>query len=265
MATPLFDLTGKVVLVTGARTGLGRAMAVACAQAGADIAGLGSQPMPDTQREVTALGRRFAGILTDLTERRDYDALVAAIEAELGPIDVLVNNAGIIRRANLLEFTEGDWDDVMMVNLKAAFLLSQAVARQMVAKHVPGRIINIASVLSFQGGIRVPAYTAAKHGLAGLTRALANELAPHGITVNAIAPGYMETDNTTALRSDPARARQILDRIPMGRWGRPGRSRGGGVVPGVAGDQLRHGYHRACRWRLVVEVEAQAQGSRLRA
>ena len=132
-----------------------------------------------------------------------------------------MNNAGIIRRANLAEFTEADWDAVMTVDLKAVFLLSQAVARRMTATGRAGRIINIASVLSFQGGIRVPAYTAAKHGLAGLTRALANELAPHGITVNAIAPGYMETDNTTALRRDPERSRQILDRIPAGRWGRP--------------------------------------------
>jgi 2-dehydro-3-deoxy-D-gluconate 5-dehydrogenase len=221
MAGTLFDLTGKVALVTGARTGLGRAIASACASAGADIAGLGSQPMPETRQDVMSLGRRFAEVVVDLKEPRDYDALVAGVEAELGVVDVLVNNAGIIRRANLLEFSEADWDEVMAVNLKAVFLLSQAVARRMVANQVAGRIINIASVLSFQGGIRVPAYTAAKHGLAGLTRALANDLAPHGITVNAIAPGYMETDNTTALRNDVSRARQILDRIPAGRWGRP--------------------------------------------
>jgi 2-deoxy-D-gluconate 3-dehydrogenase len=216
-----FDLTGKVALVTGARTGLGRAIAMACARAGADIAGVGSRPMTETADAVTSLGRRFAEIVTDLAGAPDYDALVGAVEAKLGAVDVLVNNAGIIRRANLLEFSEQDWDEVMTVNLKAAFRLSQAVARRMVANHVAGRIINIASVLSFQGGIRVPAYTAAKHGLAGLTRAFANDLAPYGITVNAIAPGYMETDNTTALRSDTTRARQILDRIPVGRWGRP--------------------------------------------
>ena len=221
MAGTLFDLTGKVALVTGARTGLGRAIAVALARAGADVAGLGSQPMPDARQDVMALGRRFAEVVTDLKVSQDYDALVAGIEAELGVVDVLVNNAGIIRRANLLEFSEADWDEVMAVNLKAVFRLSQAVARRMVANQVAGRVINIASVLSFQGGIRVPAYTAAKHGLAGLTRALANDLAPHGITVNAIAPGYMATDNTTALRNDASRARQILDRIPMGRWGHP--------------------------------------------
>jgi 2-deoxy-D-gluconate 3-dehydrogenase len=221
VAGTLFDLTGKVALVTGARTGLGRAIAVALARAGADVAGLGSQSMPDARQDVTAMGRRFAEVVTNLKVSQDYDAIVARIEAELGVIDVLVNNAGIIRRANVLEFSEADWDEVMAVNLKAVFLLSQAVARRMVANQIAGRVINIASVLSFQGGIRVPAYTAAKHGLAGLTRALANELAPHGITVNAIAPGYMATDNTTALRNDASRARQILDRIPMGRWGRP--------------------------------------------
>jgi 2-deoxy-D-gluconate 3-dehydrogenase len=217
----LFDLTGKVALVTGARTGLGRAVAIACAGAGADVAGVGSRPMPETGHAVTSCGRRFVAIVADLGGAPDYDALVARVEAELGVVDVLINNAGIIRRANLLEFSEKDWDEVMAVNLKAVFRLSQAVARRMVAKGVAGRIINIASVLSFQGGIRVPAYTAAKHGLAGLTRAFANDLAPYGITVNAIAPGYMETDNTTALRHDTTRARQILDRIPVGRWGRP--------------------------------------------
>lgn len=221
MGQALFDLTGKVALVTGARTGLGRAIAVACAGAGADVACVGSRPMPETGRAVTACGRRFVEVVTDLADAPDYDALVAGVEAELGVVAVLVNNAGIIRRASLLEFSEKDWDDVMTVNLKAVFGLSQAVARRMVARQVPGRIINIASVLSFQGGIRVPAYTAAKHGVAGLTRAFANDLAPHGITVNAIAPGYMETDNTAALRNDTTRARQILDRIPVGRWGRP--------------------------------------------
>jgi 2-deoxy-D-gluconate 3-dehydrogenase len=221
MSEAIVDLGGKVALVTGARTGLGRAMAVALARAGADIAGLGSQPMPETRRDVTALGRRFAEVSADLKLSQDFEALVARVEAELGVVDVLVNNAGVIRRGNALEVPEADWDEVMSINLKAVFLLSQAVARRMVARQIAGRIINIASVLSFQGGIRVPAYTAAKHRLAGLTRALANDLAPHGITVNAIAPGYMETDNTTALRNDASRARQILDRIPVGRWGRP--------------------------------------------
>jgi 2-deoxy-D-gluconate 3-dehydrogenase len=216
-----FDLDGKVALITGARTGLGRALAGAFASAGADVAGLGSQPMPGTAGDVAARGRRFIEVIADLGAPQDYAAIVDDVEARLGAVDILVNNAGIIRRADLGDVTEADWDAVMTVDLKAVFLLSQEVARRMVAGGRPGRIINIASVLSFQGGIRVPAYTAAKHGVAGLTRALANELAPHGITVNAIAPGYMETDNTTALFADPVRSRQILDRIPAGRWGRP--------------------------------------------
>ena len=217
----LFDLTGQVALVTGARTGLGRAIALAYADAGADVAGLGSRPMPETGANIASHGRRFVEVVADLGEPQDFDAIVARVESQLGPVDILVNNAGIIRRADLLEFSEADWDAVMTIDLKAAFLLSRSVARRMMARGRGGRIVNIASVLSFQGGVRVPAYTAAKHGLAGLTRALANELAPHGITVNAIAPGYMATDNTTALRADAARNRQILDRIPAGRWGRP--------------------------------------------
>ena len=217
----LFDLTGKVALVTGARTGLGRAMAEALADAGADIVGLGSRPMPDTASSIVSRGRRFVEIVRDLDEPQDFRALVAGILADIGRIDILVNNAGVIHRAELLDFTPEDWDAVMNINLKSAFFLSQAVAAQMIdAKHL-GRIINIASILSFQGGIRVPAYTASKHGIAGITKLLANELAPHGITVNAIAPGYAATDNTEALRADPVRSRQILDRIPMGRWAEP--------------------------------------------
>ena len=217
----LFDLSGQVALVTGARTGLGRGIALALAEAGADIAGLGSRQMPETAAAIEGTGRRFVEVVRDLEDSSGLDAVVADIVARLGRIDILVNNAGIIRRADLLEFSEADWDAVMAVNLKSAFFLSQAVARHMVGQGIRGRIIHIASVLSFQGGIRVPSYTAAKHGIAGLTRALANELAPKGITVNAIAPGYMETDNTEALRADPVRTRQILDRIPAGRWGVP--------------------------------------------
>jgi 2-deoxy-D-gluconate 3-dehydrogenase len=217
----LFDLSGQVALVTGARTGLGRGIALALAEAGADIAGLGSRPMPDTAAAIAGTGRRFVEVVRDLEDSSGLDAVVTDIVDRLGRIDVLVNNAGIIRRADLLEFSEADWDAVMAVNLKSAFFLSQAVARHMVGQGIQGRVIHIASVLSFQGGIRVPSYTAAKHGIAGLTRAMANELAPKGITVNAIAPGYMETDNTEALRADPVRTRQILDRIPAGRWGVP--------------------------------------------
>jgi 2-deoxy-D-gluconate 3-dehydrogenase len=217
----LFDLSGKVALVTGARTGLGRGMALALAGAGADIAALGSSDMPDTGRAVTEAGRRFCELHVDLSQRFDATAAVDRVVSELGGIDILVNNAGIIRRADLLDHSEADWDSVMDVNLKAAFLLSQAVARHMVATGRKGRIINVASMLTFQGGVRVPAYTASKHGIAGITKAMANELAPHGITVNAIAPGYMATDNTEALRNDPERNSQISVRIPMGRWGVP--------------------------------------------
>jgi 2-deoxy-D-gluconate 3-dehydrogenase len=217
----LFGLGGKVALVTGARTGIGRAMAVALARAGADIVGLGSRPMPEAAAEVAATGRRFVEALHDLTDPARVAEVLPTIEGEIGPVDILVNNAGQIRRAYLLDFSQEDWNAVLNVNLTAAFLLSQAVARRMVERGAGGRIINIASLLSFQGGIRVASYTAAKHGILGLTRLMANELAPAGITVNAIAPGYIATDNTAALRQDADRSRAILDRIPAGRWGVP--------------------------------------------
>jgi 2-dehydro-3-deoxy-D-gluconate 5-dehydrogenase len=221
MTTSLFDLAGKVALVTGARTGLGRGIAEALAAAGADIVGAGSQPMPETEAAILALGRRFATLQADLARREAAKALPERAVAAFGRVDILVNNAGIIRRADILEHGEADWDAVTAVNLDAAFFVSQGIAAHMRAAGLAGRIINVASLLSFQGGIRVAAYTAAKHGLAGLTRAMANELAPFGITVNAIAPGYMATDNTEALRADPDRASQILARIPVGRWGNP--------------------------------------------
>jgi 2-deoxy-D-gluconate 3-dehydrogenase len=217
----LFDLSGKVALVTGARTGLGQGMALALARAGADIAALGSSPMPETAEAIGQAGRRFHALEVDLSQKFNAGEIVGSVVSELGGIDILVNNAGIIRRADLLDHSEEDWDAVLDVNLKSAFLLSQAVARHMVETKRPGRIINVASMLSYQGGIRVPAYTASKHGIAGLTKAMANELAPHGITVNAIAPGYMETDNTEALRNDTNRNAQISARIPTGRWGTP--------------------------------------------
>jgi 2-dehydro-3-deoxy-D-gluconate 5-dehydrogenase len=216
-----FGLSGKVALVTGARTGLGQAMAVALAEAGAEIVGLGSRPMSETKHRVMELERPFAEIECDLSTDIDFDALVARAIAKGKKIDILVNNAGTIHRADFLDVAKAEWDKVMNINLRSVFFLTQAVARQMIKLRIPGRIINIASLLSFQGGIRIAAYTASKHGVAGLTRLLANELAPYGITVNAIAPGYMETDNTVALRADPIRSEKILDRIPMGRWGQP--------------------------------------------
>ncbi|MEQ8701377.1 MAG: 2-dehydro-3-deoxy-D-gluconate 5-dehydrogenase KduD [Bauldia litoralis] len=217
--TSLFDLTGKVALVTGARRGLGQALALTLADAGADIIGLGPNAMDETAAGVTARGRAFAEITADLSKSLDFEALVAEAVAAHGPIDILVNNAGIVRRADILDFPESDWDDVMQVNLKSAFFLSKAVARHMIDGGIAGRIVNIASILSFQGGVRVPSYTASKHGIVGLTRLLANDLAPHGVTVNAIAPGYMDTDNTEALRNDPDRMRQLIERIPLGRFG----------------------------------------------
>lgn len=217
----LFDLTGKTGLVTGARTGLGQGMALALARAGAAVVGLGSSPMPQTAERIEKAGGRFHALKVDLSRTFDPSSIVKEVSDVFGGIDILVNNAGIIRRADLLDYAEEDWDSVMDVNLKAAFLLSQAIAKHMIESGRAGRIVNVASVLTFQGGIRVPAYTASKHGIAGLTKAMANELAPHGITVNAIAPGYMVTDNTEALRNDPDRSAQISARIPMGRWGTP--------------------------------------------
>jgi 2-deoxy-D-gluconate 3-dehydrogenase len=216
----LFDLSGKRALVTGARTGLGQGLALALAGAGADIIALGSRTMPETKEKVEALGRRFEEVVYDLTDPSGLNAVVESLAAS-GDIDILVNNAGQIRRADFTEFSETDWDDIMNINLKSTFVLSQAVVRHMLEKGIAGRIVNIASLLSFQGGIRVASYTSSKHAVAGLTKLMANELAPKGITVNAIAPGYMETDNTEALRNDANRSRSILERIPVGRWGEP--------------------------------------------
>jgi 2-deoxy-D-gluconate 3-dehydrogenase len=221
----MFDLRGKIAVVSGCNTGLGQGMALALAQAGCDIVGLNIAPADETAAAVERLGRRFRNIAADLAVAKAED-LIASATAAFGRVDILVNNAGIIRRADALEFSERDWDDVIAVNLKAVFFLSQAAARQFIRQQTAGqskggRIINTASLLSFQGGIRVPSYTAGKSGVLGLTRLLANEWAQYGITVNAIAPGYMDTDNTAALRADAARSGEILARIPMGRWGQP--------------------------------------------
>jgi 2-deoxy-D-gluconate 3-dehydrogenase len=222
MVLDSFRLDGRAALVTGATTGLGQAMAVALAQAGADIISLDRRPAAETQALIAAAGRRCAAVTCDLQECSvaDLQATVGEAALAFGRLDVLVNNAGIILRAPALEVTEADWDAVLQINLKAAFFLAQAAARQML-RQGSGKIIQVASMLSFQGGIRVPAYAASKSGLAGLTRALANEWAPHNINVNAIAPGYMATNNTAALRADPDRSRAILERIPAGRWGLP--------------------------------------------
>ena len=222
MILDLFKLDGKVALVTGAGQGLGQAMSIALAEAGADIASLDRVGCAGTCESVRALGRKYCETVVDLREARveTLNDVVANIVKELGRIDVLVNNAGTIRRTPAVDFSETDWDDVLQINLKAAFFLSQAVGRVMMSQG-SGKIINIASMLSFQGGINVPSYTASKSAIAGITRALANEWAKHNIDVNAIAPGYMATDNTAALRADPNRSTLILDRIPAGRWGTP--------------------------------------------
>jgi 2-deoxy-D-gluconate 3-dehydrogenase len=238
----LFRLDGKVALVTGAGRGLGQAMSLGLAEAGADIAGLYRTNYQETQAQVEALGRRFLPVQCDLQEATvaRLNEVVDQVVGELGRLDILVNNAGIIRRAPALEFGEQDWDDVIQVNLKALFFLSQAAARAMVGQG-GGKIINIASMLSFQGGILIPSYTAAKSGVAGLTRALANEWAAKGINVNAIAPGYMATDNTAPLRADPQRNQAILSRIPVGRWGQPAELKGVAVFLASAASDYMHG------------------------
>jgi 2-deoxy-D-gluconate 3-dehydrogenase len=215
-----FDLTGKRALVTGANTGIGQAIAVALAQAGADIALAGRSEPAETLALIAEAGRVGLDLRADLSSIAPVQGLVDQTVAALGGIDILVNNAGIIRRNDLADFTEGDWDAVVDTNLKTLFFLSQAAAREMMAQG-SGKIINIASLLSFQGGIRVPSYAAAKSGVAGLTKAMANELAPKGVQVNGIAPGYITTNNTAALQADETRNRQILERIPAGRWGKP--------------------------------------------
>jgi len=216
-----FALDGRVAIVTGCNTGLGQGMARALAQAGADIVGVNLSEPAQTRSEIEALGRRFLDLRANLGDSSGLEALVAQAKGLSGRVDILVNNAGIIRREDAIRFTEKDWDDVMNVNLKTVFFFSQAVARQYIAQGTGGKIINITSMLSFQGGVRVPSYTASKSGVMGITRLMANEWAAHGINVNAIAPGYMATDNTAVLRANEARNASILERIPAGRWGVP--------------------------------------------
>jgi 2-deoxy-D-gluconate 3-dehydrogenase len=216
-----FQLTGQVALVTGCNTGLGQGMAIALAQAGADIVGVNMTDPSQTAAEVTALGRKFLDLRANLSDTAGLEGVVQQALGLQGSINILVNNAGIIRRNDAIDFSEKDWDEVIDLNLKTVFFLSQAVARQFRKQGAGGKIINIASMLSFQGGVRVPSYTASKSGVMGITRALANEWASHGVNVNAIAPGYMSTDNTAALRADAARNAAILERIPANRWGLP--------------------------------------------
>lgn len=223
----LFDLSGRVALVTGVGRGLGRAMALALAAAGADVAGLYRNTVDQVQAEVEGMGRQFLPLQLDLAEAdlAAVDQVVRKVINHFGRLDILVNNAGIIHRGPVLDVSAEDWFDVLQVNLNTPFFLSQAAARVMrqqpVERGTRGKIIQVASLLSFQGGILVPAYAAAKHALVGATKAMANEWASQSIHVNAIAPGYMFTDNTEALKNDPVRYQAILDRIPAGRWGDP--------------------------------------------
>ncbi len=216
-----FSLAGRRIVVTGANTGIGQGIAVAIAKAGGEVVGVGRSSMEETAALVEAQGGRFLPVVCDLGDHAAAGAMLDEVWQTAGPVDGLVNNAGIIRRADAVDFTEADWDDVMDVNLKSLFFLCQAFARRALAAGREARIVNIASVLSFQGGIRVASYTASKHGVLGITRLLACEWAARGINVNAIAPGYVVSNNTEALRNDPDRSAAILGRIPAARWGRP--------------------------------------------
>ncbi len=239
-----FSLTGKTAIVTGANTGIGQAIAVELARAGARVALVGRSAMNETIAMIAGLPGGSEDdaleIRADLSTLEPVQAIVDRTLEWSGRIDILVNNAGIIRRADAIDFTEDEWDAVIDVNLKSVFFLSQAAARQMLVQG-GGKIVNIASLLSFQGGIRIASYTAAKSGLAGLTRLLANEWAGKGINVNAIAPGYIETNNTEALRNDPDRHRAILERIPVGHWGKPREIAGAAVFLASAAADYVHG------------------------
>ena len=237
-----FKLDGKAALVTGASRGLGQALAIGLAEAGADVALVDLLSLDDTKAKIEQLGRKVISINADLSTQKCVKPIIVKTVEAFGKIDILVNNAGIIRRAPLTQFTEKDWDDVININQKTLFFLSQAVAQVMIEKGQGGKIINIASLLSFQGGILVPSYTASKSAVMGLTRLMANELAPHGINVNAIAPGYMATDNTAPLRADPKRSKEILDRIPAGRWGQPQDLQGVTVFLASAASDYLNGY-----------------------
>lgn len=242
MVLDTFGLTGKVAIVTGCDTGLGQGMALALAEAGCDVVGVNRKIPHDTAAKIQALGRRFMAIQADLSRQNALADIVTQTVTTLGRVDILVNNAGTIRRQDALDFSEKDWDEVMNVNLKSVFFLSQAVARQFLAQGNGGKIINIASMLSFQGGIRVPSYTASKSGVLGITRLLANEWAAQGINVNAIAPGYMATNNTQQLREDTARNQEIVDRIPAGRWGTPDDLKGPVVFLASSASDYINGY-----------------------
>jgi len=237
-----FTLNGKIAVVTGASRGLGQGMALALAEAGADIVAVDLLSTEDTQRQVASLGRRCVSINVDLAERKSIDSIISKARASFSSLDILVNCAGIIRRADFTDFSEADWDQVMRINIDAVFLLSQAFVRDVIARKARAKVIHIASMLSFQGGIRVPSYTASKSAVQGLTRLMACELADKGIQTNAIAPGYMATDNTAPLRADEKRSASILERIPEGRWGTPEDLKGAVVFLASAASDYVNGH-----------------------
>ena len=222
MILEAFKLDGNTAIVTGAARGLGQGMAVGLAEAGADVLGVDVlSPLDETRQRVEATGRRFVEVKADLSSTEDIGRVLDTARSELGGFDILVNNAGIIRRHPAHEFPVEDWDLVMDINLRTLFFLTQAFGKALIEAKRPGKVINVCSMLSYSGGILVAPYTASKSAVAGITRLLGNEWAPHGINVNGIAPGYMATDNTAPLRADPARSREILSRVPMDRWGTP--------------------------------------------
>jgi len=239
-----FSLHGKVAIITGSSTGLGQGMALGLAEAGADIVGIDYVESTETKAMVEQLGRRFLGVVSNLItiDKKGLEHIVSDVVKAFGHVDILINNAGIIRREDSLQFSEQNWDDVMAINAKTVFFFSQAVANQYIKQGYGGKIINIASMLSYQGGIRVPSYTASKSAVKGMTMTMANEWAKYDINVNAIAPGYMATNNTKALRDDEKRAGEILERIPAGRWGTPQDIAGAAVF--LASDNARyiHGF-----------------------
>jgi 2-deoxy-D-gluconate 3-dehydrogenase len=242
-ASDLFRLDGRIALVTGASRGLGRAMAIALASAGADVAVHGrEQRAESTAYEIAALGRRAVCVTGDLIDPANADRLVDETIAAFGRLDILINNAGLIRRAPAADHADADWDAVIAADLTSVFRLCRAAGRHLIGRGSGGKIVNIASLLSFQGGITVPGYAAAKGGIAQLTKALANEWASKGINVNAIAPGYMETDNTAALRADATRLRQITERIPAGRWGTPADLAGTAIFLSSPASDYIHGH-----------------------